>query len=111
MNKVFVYGTLRNSKEATHYLDDYVLYNAGPYPYIVPTTDLNVFSVAGNVIEVSDKDLEKLDRYENLQSGLYTREKVTVVNIDDMTTEEVFAYVAGDQFPRLVESGDWFSRE
>lgn len=111
MNKVFVYGTLRTKgKDATHYLSGYALYNAGPYPYIVRDND---YEVLGEVIEVTDDDLAQLDRYENIASGLYTREEVQVDPISGPHTPPTacFAYVAGKGLPHRVSSGDWFNKE
>lgn len=110
MSKLFVYGTLRAKKESTHYLDGYVMYNAGPYPYILPApnSDPN-WSVEGNLVDVDDDEWATLDRYEGVDRGLYTREKITVQSFDsDHPAEEVWVYVGGDQWPRIKVSGDWY---
>lgn len=108
MPKVFVYGTLRpKGRKATHTLSGYAMMNAGPYPYIIPSTH-DTDHVYGNVITVTDKELQDMDRYEGVNRGLYTREKVTVYA--GHNSEYVYAYVAGPDFPRPVPSGDWYER-
>jgi gamma-glutamylcyclotransferase (GGCT)/AIG2-like uncharacterized protein YtfP len=111
MHKVFVYGTLRpKGKEATHRLYDFMMMDAGAYPYIIPAAaygDSRDHYVAGNVIEVDDAQLKDLDRYEGIDRGLYTRE--VLIAEDDESGEEVtvYAYVAGKEWPRPIVSGDW----
>lgn len=122
MHKVFVYGTLRPTDEqgnvlpATHQLEDYQLYSAGAFPYIVP----NDYSdsrckVKGNIIEVDKDDLAVMDNYEGIKRGLYTREKVRVFQKDntrDSKGVNVFVYVAGPALhPQPIASGDWYSRQ
>ena len=121
-HKVFVYGTLRNSREATHTLDGYAMFSVkgekNDFPFIQDMGDrlLDEFEVLGNVIEVDDAELEQLDRYEGVANGLYERIKVEIENIegeeeDTDQIEEAWVYVAGPAlaYP-LIQSGDWFNR-
>ncbi len=65
--------------------------------------------IYGNILEVTDDQLEKLDQYENIKSGLYVRQKVAVYEMKSPAEPEVmWAYIGG---PALVNtpipSGDW----
>lgn len=109
-HRVFVYGTLRSGRMATHGLEGYLMlaYQGRDFkfPYIVEHPN---FNVVGNVIEVDDAELEQLDRYENVRSGLYVRKEVEVVDLDAAyETEVVWAYIAGPSLFNIVESGDWY---
>lgn len=106
-DKLFVYGTLRGKGEATHSLMDHALYNAGPFPYIRPAPTWDVY---GSVIEVTPDELRDMDRYEGIERGLYTRQKLKVHNNDTDEWEMVWVYVGGSDWPELIESGDWYER-
>lgn len=112
MNKVFVYGTLRaKGKDATHYLDGYTMYNAGPYPYLLENKDYDCPNqVRGEVKEVSDLELAHMDIYEGVDKGLYDRVEVPVFDMENNELDFVWLYV-GKAFPKIVQSGDWFNRE
>lgn len=108
-HKVFVYGTLRSGKAATHCLEGYLMlaYQGKDFkfPYIVEHPN---FDVSGNIIEVDDAELEQLDRYENIRSGLYVRKEVEVVGMDEgYESEVVWAYIAGPSLFNVVDNGDW----
>lgn len=107
LHKVFVYGTLRPTEVPTHTLYDYAMYDCGKFPYIVPNDH---YIVVGEVITVTDAQLKQLDKYENVQSGLFVRETATVYPIDGSDGEIVFVYVAGNIVPPIINSGDWFSK-
>lgn len=113
--KIFTYGTLRNGKEPTHKLPGYMMFAVQgklfnfpviqPYPW----TD-SPPAVAGNVIEVSDEELQQLDKYEGVERGLYVRTEVVVYELGKSVAkpEIVQAYIGG---PALVNtpipSGVW----
>ena len=99
MNKIFVYGTLKRGynmeriakapvflAEATLFY--YKIFSLGGYPGITKVHDSNSF-VSGEVWEVSDDDLRRLDYYEG--SG-YARKTVKVL-MDDKAEVECFTYV------------------
>jgi gamma-glutamylcyclotransferase (GGCT)/AIG2-like uncharacterized protein YtfP len=119
-NRVFVYGTLRNGVPATHRLHGYRMFfvpgrNGNNFPFIQRTDgfydDRAWYSVLGNIVEVTDKELEQADVYEGVSNGLYTREKLHVQCLSTKRIIEAWVYVGG---PALVyqpiDSGDWFSR-
>ena len=108
-HKIFVYGTLREEQEATHLLPYYMMlaYQGKDFsfPYIVEHPDRDV---VGNVIEVDDKELDKLDIYENIRSGLYVRVEVEVLRIDNVDESDlVWVYIAGPSLFNVIENGDW----
>lgn len=108
-HKVFVYGTLRpEGVAATHELSDFTMYNYfNRFPYIVFEDGTGVDGV---ILEVTDKELKEMDRYENVKSGLFIRIQVTVQDLATAEEIEAFVYVAGTIHPPVIESGDWFSR-
>lgn len=113
MHNVFVYGTLRPTGEAaTHHLSDHAMFSAGKFPYIMPSPGNDDDEVLGNIIEVTGKQLLQLDKYENVQSGLYVRKKEDVYPIGMYEDGvEVWVYVAGPALtPTPITSGDWFNQ-
>lgn len=120
-NRVFVYGTLRDGVPATHRLHGYRMFfvqgrNGNNFPFIQETEGVDRFekpwySVLGNIVEVTDKELQQADVYEGVSNGLYTREKLHVEQLSTGRSTEAWVYVGG---PALVyqpiDSGDWFSR-
>lgn len=117
LHKVFVYGTLRNGHEPTHFLRKNALLQliAGQkfnFPMVqVVNFDLP-FQVVGNVMEVDDEELVGLDRYENVKSGLYKRVKLPISKIGPTDEqEEMWVYVAGPALERpVITSGDWLQQ-
>lgn len=120
-NRVFVYGTLRNGVPATHRLHGYRMFfvpgrNGNNFPFIQETEGVDRFdkpwySVLGNIVQVTDEELQQADVYEGVSNGLYTREKLRVERLSTGRSTEAWVYVGG---PALVyqpiDSGDWFSR-
>jgi gamma-glutamylcyclotransferase (GGCT)/AIG2-like uncharacterized protein YtfP len=113
-HKVFVYGTLRprdsgyNYISATHVLYGYQMFDNGSYPFIKPVGEATNSCILGNIIEANKKELEELDRYENIRSGLYVRNTATALSITDDEPVDVFVYAAGPLFdPQPIASGDW----
>lgn len=115
LNKVFTYGTLRDGQEPTHRLPGYMMFvvrgNTFNFPFIqaYPWQDQqpNIF---GNIMEVSDEELAQLDVYENVESGLYTREEVVVYSLESRVSkpEIVQAYIGGPVLARpIVINGTW----
>lgn len=100
---VFVYGTLRQSKKATHTLKGYKLLDMGRFPGIVPDDSCEVH---GNLVIVDREMLEQMDYMEGTKTGFYTRQRVTVGEY------EAWVYVAGNVLervphPQVIPSGDW----
>lgn len=110
-HKVFVYGTLRSGQAVTHEVVGYELRRINGRKFDFPAAYPGVGVIYGSMLEVNDKELEELDNYEGVHSGLYTREEV--VARDKLSTKEVpcFMYVAGPQLalPTLIPSGDWLN--
>lgn len=117
-HKIFVYGTLRpkddegNFLPATHRLYGYIMYNYfDKFPYVLEDdVQPDSVHVVGNIIEVDDKQLAQLDRYEGVDRELYSRNRAFVYLIDGddyRDNEVVYVYVGtGIQIPQ-VASGDW----
>lgn len=117
LHKVFVYGTLRNGHEATHVLKQSVLMQlvegrSFNFP-MLQVVDFDLpFSVIGNVLEVDNAELTRLDFYESVASGLYERVQLPVSKIGQLADEEtMWVYVAGPELVRpIISSGDWLNR-
>lgn len=106
---VFVYGTLRDeAKDPTEYtLSGYEMFSAGAFPYIRQGEG----TIKGQLLVANDSDMKYLDKYEGVERGLYTRERVHVLkNGKADEALEVWAYVAGPLLnsPK-IDSGDWVS--
>lgn len=117
--KVFVYGTLRGGLPedavATHKLHGAQLWEIHSGNFAFPSVRITGNTedvVVGNVLTVSKKELKELDRYENVASGLYSRQRVTVYGVDSYDEQvEAWVYVGSDTlFPSQIQSGDWFDR-
>tara|TARA_R100000278_G_scaffold26745_1_gene24508 strand:- start:2735 stop:3109 length:375 start_codon:yes stop_codon:yes gene_type:complete len=93
MTKLFVYGTLMKG-EANHSLmngatyigkfktqDKWGLINLGYFPALVPHT----IEVEGELYEVDNDMLTRIDRLEGVDAGMYQRR---TINIYDMETGE-----------------------
>ena len=100
MGKVFVYGTLmRDRSNHRYYLEDstflgigsikgYALYDLGFYPGIIPEENE---CTKGEVFEVDDKTISRLDRLEG-EGYLYTR-RLVKVEMGNGLVEEAYAYI------------------
>ncbi|MFS0864400.1 gamma-glutamylcyclotransferase [Fredinandcohnia sp. 179-A 10B2 NHS] len=121
MNKVFVYGTLRKGEKNHYLLKESVclsdncwvfgeLHDTGyGYPVLKPST---ISKVIGEVYEVNDEILQRLDVLEGYtegsQSNLY--ERICQVVYQDGPFTEAFVYVTGSHLQERnhkIESGDW----
>lgn len=110
---VFTYGTLREGKEATHFISGFQMYTYQgrdfEFPYLLAGDD-DARSY-GNVVEVDDDTLAQMDQYENLRSGLFERVKLTVYDLENNGYMKAWVYIAGPALrPTPVESGDWLKR-
>ena len=117
LSRVFVYGTLRGKKAATHVLPRAALWliKNGNFPY--PTVRFNdegapYSEVVGNLLLVDDAQLAELDAYEGVEQGLYRRQEVVVQEIGNADANvSTYIYVGSDNFfPSPIPSGDWFNR-
>lgn len=117
MNKIFFYGTLKSGFSA-HYLlehdakfvakattsSQYSLYDVGSFPGMVKEESQS--GVKGELFEVNKKCLERLDRYEGIEHGLFRRDEI---ELDD--GNKVLAYLFNRSFQdaEKIESGEWTS--
>jgi len=98
--KLFVYGTLKLHDTDTHEIDAQ-MWNVGQFP-CVKLSGREV--VTGQILDVTMKDLEKLDRYEGVPV-LYVRKEILARDINGINEEKVWVYVwAGntDRFQRIA---------
>lgn len=111
MGLLFVYGTLKSGERNHDCLDgtfvrsvrtkpNYKLVNCGTYPGLV-RGDL---AIAGELYEVDDVFLQRLDYFEGINRGVYVRE---LIQLEDDT--EAFAYVYQLDSPEY-EGTDWHER-
>lgn len=126
MEKVFVYGTLLSTacNPASHYVGATVidkgwiigrLYDLGWYPGYRPEANIDAAiapRVFGEVIEVSENDLARLDDYEGYPA-LYDRQKVWVHTETDLVEAWVYIYNHVDYCTndRCIPSGSWLEHE
>ena len=99
MSKVFVYGTLMQGERASgmlagstfkgeFVLDDYALYDLGPFPGIKEKLGE---AVIGEVYDIQDSIIPRMDSYEG-EGELYKRAVVSVRN-EKTRIDDVFVYV------------------
>ena len=103
--KLFVYGTLKLEPEDTHYILAR-MWDVGQFPCIklrAPFSDL----VTGQLLDVTEKDLERLDRYEGVPR-MYTREKTMAYRIgEESPSKEVFVYEWAGETSGLRRIASW----
>jgi gamma-glutamylcyclotransferase (GGCT)/AIG2-like uncharacterized protein YtfP len=100
---IFVYGTLkRGGSNHRHlqnakYLGDaettrgYRMYDAGGYPALVRDTTGTVH-IPGELWEVDDRHLARLDRFEGTHEGLYHRSPITLATPHDRGDVDAYFY-------------------
>lgn len=90
-HRIFVYGTLKEERPDDYELLDYALGTVAdrPFPGIVPDAGSRVI---GQVIEVGDDALQRLDAYEGTEIGLYRRVRVHVNHRETGRMEPVWVY-------------------
>lgn len=121
MIRLFTYGTLlEKGKDVTHVLPGYMMFHVKggtfDFPMIQPYPwDDKQPLIAGTIVEVDDNDLAKLDMYEGVSRGLFSRVKaIAYENVNKSVREpiEVQVYVGG---PALcytpIPTGIWEDRE
>lgn len=120
MHYVFVYGTLRKEQTNAHYMQGAICIadkawtygklfdtNEG-YPAMTYSSEEKVY---GEVYEVNDEILHKLDDLEeytgNAETDLYDRITQTVYATDREI--EAYVYIAQDKkmILKVIDSGDW----
>ncbi len=118
---LFVYGTLKKGEcnhhkylsgasfEGNYYLDQYVLYELGSFPGMVPDEE---GCVIGEVYCISPEQLKAIDELEG-EGRLYKRQIVEVKSIkEDTPYKEVYTYVyLGDVQGKVKRDGQWKSKK
>lgn len=118
--KVFVYGTLRKGEINSHLLSEGnciaeqartngKLYDTGfGFPVLKPSTTPKVY---GELYEVTETELEKLDRLESYREGCENNyyERVVQKIYTDQGVYKAYVYVGGkmNNFHKQISSGDW----
>ena len=113
IDKLAVYGTLRDGKKDTWIVDGYDLYFPGHrnYPAAMPNEDATGLVV--EILDVDEQDIAGYDVYESVGMGLYERRKVTAKKNDKEI--EAWMYTIGTLMLQntgvfqKVPSKDWFS--
>ncbi|MGH0432329.1 gamma-glutamylcyclotransferase family protein [Bacillus hominis] len=120
MHHVFVYGTLRKGQTNAHYMQGAtcIAEEAWVYGKLFDTNEgypamicLSEEKVYGEVYEVDDEVLQKLDGLEeytgNAETDLYDRITQTAYFADKEI--HVYVYVAQDKeiLKKIIDSGDW----
>ncbi|AJH75782.1 AIG2-like family protein [Bacillus cereus ATCC 4342] len=120
MHYVFVYGTLRKEQTNAHYMQGAICIadkawtygklfdtNEG-YPAMTYSSEEKIY---GEVYEINDEILHKLDELEeytgNAETDLYDRITQTVYATDREI--EAYVYIAQDKkmILKVIDSGDW----
>ncbi|AZQ47613.1 gamma-glutamylcyclotransferase family protein [Bacillus albus] len=124
MYHVFVYGTLRKEQTNAHFMQGAKCIAGGAWTYgkLFDTNEgypamicSNKDKVYGEVYEVSDDVLQKLDELEeytgNAESDLYDRITETIYLGDREI--RAFVYVAQDKemLKKVIISGDWVKHQ
>lgn len=113
-HRVFVYGTLKRGMwnnrilregyarfvgEVRTVREDFCMHLAAAgYPYLTTTSDGSGAAVDGELFEVNDGTLERLDELEEIATGLYSRETLEVRFSAGASTTQAYFYLAG---PRI----------
>ncbi|MEA1010584.1 MULTISPECIES: gamma-glutamylcyclotransferase family protein [Bacillus cereus group] len=120
MHHIFVYGTLRNGQTNAHYMQGAtcIAEEAWVYGKLFDTNEgypamicSNEEKVHGEVYEVNDDVLQKLDELEeytgNAETDLYDRITQTVYVADREI--HAYVYIAQDKemLKKIIDSGDW----
>lgn len=116
MKLIFVYGTLKRGGSNHHVMNGqrfvteartegrYALYDLGGYPGMVLSDD-DPLSIMGEVWEVDDQGLQRLDELEGLDVGEYRRVPVPLVAPHEALVVEGYEYLLDvSRAPRLGEN-------
>ncbi|KOS27358.1 branched-chain alpha-keto acid dehydrogenase [Bacillus anthracis] len=120
MHHIFVYGTLRKEQSNAHFMQGAICIadEAWTYGKLFDTNEgysamtySNEEKVYGEVYEVNDDILHKLDELEeytgNAETDLY--ERITQIVFDGDREIEAYVYIAHDKnmLKKVIISGDW----
>lgn len=114
MNRLFVYGTLKkgfcrhDALSACKFLGLanteplYKLIDLGDYPGLISSD--NGISIEGELYEVDDPCLQKLDAIEGVEMNLYSRETVQLLSPWDDKTAITYIYrQSTDGYPEIQQ--------
>jgi gamma-glutamylaminecyclotransferase len=118
---IFCYGTLKRDHRANYLLGEhsefvsparthsrYQLYDVGGFPGMIEAEETSADGVAGEIFVCDDSTMARLDTYECVSSGLFTRGEV---ELDDGSTAEAYFYTGShlrDLTPdRRIMEGVW----
>ncbi|MGN4291249.1 gamma-glutamylcyclotransferase family protein [Bacillus cereus group sp. MYBK87-2] len=120
MHHVFVYGTLRKKQTNAHYMQSAICIadEAWTYGKLFDTNEgypamtySNEEKVYGEVYEVNDDVLQKLDKLEeytgNAESDLYDRITETIYLGDREIRAFVYVAQNKEMLKKVIISGDW----
>tara|TARA_R100001086_G_C11820103_1_gene253858 strand:+ start:466 stop:864 length:399 start_codon:yes stop_codon:yes gene_type:complete len=114
--RLAVYGTLRRGGTDLGVIEGFSLVFPGTQNFPAAVKNAQGKGVVVELLEVDEDDLNALDRYENVEGGLYIRTTVDIKKVDG-DTEKAWVYVAGPvlwekskTFTEVPE-GDWLSKK
>lgn len=105
MQRLAVYGTLRDGKSPTYRIKDVSLVYPGHEHYPAVIKNKEGKGAVVEVINVDSYDLDYYDKYESIDTGLYVREKIDVYTEEDKPFTKAWIYMAG---PTLMQSKSVF---
>jgi gamma-glutamylcyclotransferase (GGCT)/AIG2-like uncharacterized protein YtfP len=112
MPVLFVYGTLKRGCKNHHHIADqrflgqarttpgYALYDLGAYPGLVADAS-DTAGVTGELWEVDEAALARLDVFEGVDEGLYRRQRVELMDTVNHLQAHTYLY-ARDPGQRLI---------
>lgn len=107
--KMFVYGTLKRAYSAAHIMPNsifvkeatttphYRLFSAGPFPCLKKSPEEGR-SIRGEIFDVDDRDLPRLDTYEGVAHGLFSRGPISIQDMDEPVEAYFYGGVMEDRF-------------
>ena len=107
LSKLFVYGTLKLEPEDTHYIIAN-MWNVGQFPCVkLDKAERSI--VRGQLLDVTDKDLQKLDRYEGVPH-LYVRNRAMAYSLSNDTMGiGVYIYEWAGETDGLERINAWYN--
>lgn len=111
---IFCYGTLKRNFRAHHLLEGssfiqeattaprYHLYHQGFYPGMVEDESFLGPGVTGELYDAPESLLERLDEYEGVGIGLFSRSEI---ELSDGT--HALGYLVTEPSQQLIETGIW----
>jgi|TARA_R100000231_G_scaffold126325_1_gene96865 gamma-glutamylcyclotransferase (GGCT)/AIG2-like uncharacterized protein YtfP len=114
--RLAAYGTLRRGGPDLGVIEGFSLVFPGTQSFPAMVKNENGKGVVVELLDVDKDDLNAMDRYENVEGGLYVRTTADVELLDG-NKEKAWVYVAGPVLWEKsktfteVPDGDWFSEK